>query len=136
MLLALGVAIAIWHAFRTRTILAIVRPPKRPHTATATVAKPAPQEIALVQLLGERRCLAEAMYYEARGEGIEGEMAVAEVVFHRLRNRAYPGTICGVVFEGAQSKGPPVQLRLQRRHGPRQGGRMPGAMPAFWPPRS
>ena len=61
------------------------------------------------------------MYYEARGEGVTGQMAVAEVVFHRMRSRAYPSTICGVVFEGAQEKrGLPVQLRLQRRYGPHQ----------------
>ena len=44
------------------------------------------------------------MYYEARGEGVTGQMAVAEVVFHRMRSRNYPSTICGVVFEGAQEK--------------------------------
>jgi len=67
-------------------------------------AKPAPSEIAMAQLLAERECLAEAMYYEARSEGVVGQKAVAEVVFHRMRNRNYPGTICGVVFEGSQLK--------------------------------
>lgn len=68
------------------------------------VAKPSPSEIAMAQLLADRHCLAEAMYYEARGEGVEGQMAVAEVVFHRMRSSAYPSTICGVVFQGAQEK--------------------------------
>ena len=67
-------------------------------------AKPAPSEVAMAQLLAERRCLTQVMYYEARGEGVRGEMAVAEVVFHRMRSRAYPSTICNVVFEGAQEK--------------------------------
>lgn len=67
-------------------------------------AKPAPAEIAMAQLLAERRCLAQAMYYEARSEGVVGQKAVAEVVFHRMRNRNYPGTICGVVFEGSHLK--------------------------------
>jgi spore germination cell wall hydrolase CwlJ-like protein len=67
-------------------------------------AKPAPSEIAMAQLLAERRCLAQAMYYEARSEGIVGQKAVAEVVFHRMRNRNYPSTICGVVFEGSELK--------------------------------
>lgn len=70
----------------------------------AVAAKPAPSEIAMAQLLAERQCLAEVMYYEARGEGLEGQMAVAEVVFHRMRSGAYPGSICGVVFEGGQEK--------------------------------
>lgn len=74
-------------------------------TKLQTVAvKPAPSEVAMAQLLAERRCLAQAMYYEARGEGVRGQMAVAEVVFHRMRSRIYPATICGVVFQGAQEK--------------------------------
>lgn len=67
-------------------------------------ARPAPSEVAMAQLLAERHCLAQAMYYEARGEGVRGEVAVAEVVFHRMRSRIYPATICGVVFQGAQEK--------------------------------
>lgn len=50
----------------------------------------------------ERRCLAEAIYYEARSEGFYGQIAVAEVVLNRVRHRAYPGTVCGVVFEGSE----------------------------------
>lgn len=70
--------------------------------AAVTAAAPAPAELARMQLLAEQRCLAQAMYYEARGEGIRGQEAVAEVVFHRLRSAGYPNTICGVVFEGAE----------------------------------
>lgn len=58
-------------------------------------------QVATAQLVVERQCLAQAMYYEARGEGVEGEKAVAEVVFHRMRSHAFPSTVCGVVFEGA-----------------------------------
>lgn len=65
------------------------------------VAAPPPAEAALVKLLKERNCLAEAVYYEARGEGEAGQKAVAEVIFHRMRNRYYPSTICGVVFQGS-----------------------------------
>jgi hypothetical protein len=52
----------------------------------------------------ETRCLAEAMYYEARGEGADGQKAVAEVVLHRTRDRHYPNTICGVVYQGAAAQ--------------------------------
>src|SRR5215831_13618645 len=48
----------------------------------------------------EAGCLAEAMYYEARGEGVEGQEAVAEVVLERTRDGNYPRTICAVVHEG------------------------------------
>lgn len=64
-------------------------------------ADPSPMELAMVQLLKERNCLAEVMYYEARGEGLSGQKAIAEVVFQRMRTKGYPGTVCGVVFEGS-----------------------------------
>lgn len=47
----------------------------------------------------EQKCLAEAVYYEARGESVKGQVAVAQVVLNRVRNPAYPGTICGVVYQ-------------------------------------
>ncbi|HWA02472.1 MAG TPA: cell wall hydrolase [Rhizomicrobium sp.] len=62
-------------------------------------------DLAMAQLLAEHRCLSEVMYYEARGEGRAGEMAVAEVVFHRLRHGNYGHSICAVVYEGAGSHG-------------------------------
>ncbi|WP_421792415.1 cell wall hydrolase [Hyphobacterium sp.] len=50
----------------------------------------------------ELHCLAEAIYYEARGESFAGQTAVAEVVMNRVNHRVYPGTICGVVYEGSE----------------------------------
>jgi spore germination cell wall hydrolase CwlJ-like protein len=50
----------------------------------------------------EAECLAEVMYYEARGEGVDGEKAVAEVVLQRVKNLDYPKTVCGVVYDGVQ----------------------------------
>ena len=47
----------------------------------------------------EQKCLAEAVYFEARGEPVQGQAAVAQVVLNRVRNPAYPGTICGVVYQ-------------------------------------
>ncbi|HCR66389.1 MAG TPA: cell wall hydrolase, partial [Oceanicaulis sp.] len=52
----------------------------------------------------ERRCLAEAIYYEARSETLAGQMAVAEVVINRSRHRAYPNSICGVVYQGSERR--------------------------------
>lgn len=48
----------------------------------------------------EQRCLAEAIYYEARGESRRGQMAVAEVVANRVRSSLYPDTFCDVVYQG------------------------------------
>jgi spore germination cell wall hydrolase CwlJ-like protein len=50
-------------------------------------------------------CLTAAIYYEAGYEPIEGRRAVAQVVLNRLRHPAFPKTICGVVFEGADHSG-------------------------------
>lgn len=42
-------------------------------------------------------CLRKAIYFEARGEGVKGEFAVAEVVLNRVDSPLYPGSVCGVV---------------------------------------
>jgi len=50
----------------------------------------------------EQRCLAEAVYYEARSETKSGQKAVAEVVINRVKSKHYPNSICGVVYQGAE----------------------------------
>jgi N-acetylmuramoyl-L-alanine amidase len=47
----------------------------------------------------ELTCLALNVYYEARGESLDGMYAVAEVTMNRLMSRRYPQTVCGVVYE-------------------------------------
>jgi spore germination cell wall hydrolase CwlJ-like protein len=49
-------------------------------------------------------CLTAAVYYEAATEPVDGQRAVAQVVLNRVRHPAYPNTVCGVVFEGAQRR--------------------------------
>lgn len=49
-----------------------------------------------------QRCLAEAIWYEAGTESEAGQRAVAQVVLNRVAHRNYPGSVCGVVYEGAQ----------------------------------
>jgi len=62
----------------------------------AWVATPLP---ASVFKADQQRCLAAAVYFEARGEPIKGQAAVAQVVLNRVRNPSYPATICGVVYQ-------------------------------------
>lgn len=50
-------------------------------------------------------CLTQAIYYEARGESVQGQSAVAQVVLNRTRNPRYPASVCAVVFQGAQRPG-------------------------------
>ena len=47
----------------------------------------------------ELRCLAENIYFEARGEPLNGQYAVAEVTLNRVRSPYFPKTICAVVHD-------------------------------------
>jgi hypothetical protein len=47
----------------------------------------------------QMRCLAEAVYFEARSEPEAGQAAVAQVVLNRVRSGIYPTTVCGVVYQ-------------------------------------
>jgi spore germination cell wall hydrolase CwlJ-like protein len=57
-------------------------------------------------LVGEERakhekCLADAIYFEARGEPVRGQMAVAQVVMNRVFSGYYPDNVCGVVYQNS-----------------------------------
>ncbi|GAW35953.1 spore cortex-lytic enzyme precursor [Roseovarius sp. A-2] len=45
-------------------------------------------------------CLAEALYFEARGESVRGQFAVAEVIMNRVDSAAFPDSVCGVIHQG------------------------------------
>jgi len=47
------------------------------------------------------KCLSEAVYFEARGEPVRGQIAVAQVVMNRVFSGFYPTTVCGVVYQNA-----------------------------------
>lgn len=78
--------------------------------ALAAAAAPEPRALhALVEAQAaadtsgaEEHCLASAVYFEARGELLEGQLAVAEVVINRAASGRYPATLCGVVVQPAQ----------------------------------
>lgn len=50
------------------------------------------------------KCMTQAIYYEAANEPIGGKRAVAQVVLNRMRHGAYPNSVCGVVYEGANQR--------------------------------
>jgi spore germination cell wall hydrolase CwlJ-like protein len=60
------------------------------------MSKPLPEHVFTA---AEQKCLAEGIYFEARGEDVKGQAAVAQVILNRVRNPAYPATICGVVYQ-------------------------------------
>ena len=49
-------------------------------------------------------CLAEALYFEARGETVKGQFAVAEVIMNRVKSKRFPGSLCGVINQGTGKK--------------------------------
>jgi hypothetical protein len=67
-------------------------PPARAHSGFAQLIKPA-------QFARELRCLAEAVYFEARSEPEAGQAAVAQVVLNRVQSGLYPASVCGVVYQ-------------------------------------
>jgi len=50
----------------------------------------------------EQRCLAMTLYWEAKGEGEDGMIAVAAVVLNRVKHPAFPNSVCGVVHHGRE----------------------------------
>lgn len=69
----------------------------------------AAQREARYKRAADLRCLAENVYFEARGEPLEGQLAVAEVTLNRTRSRHFPHTVCEVVHE---ARWDPVRRRL------------------------
>jgi spore germination cell wall hydrolase CwlJ-like protein len=68
----------------------IARTNERPHYASL---------IDQEQIGREKKCLAEAIYFEARSEPEEGQAAVAQVVLNRVSSGLYPANVCGVVYQ-------------------------------------
>jgi hypothetical protein len=74
-----------------------------------SVADDAPNPKSPAQRLGltgtarskAEKCLTEAVYFEARGEPLRGQQAVAQVVMNRVFSGYYPNNVCGVVFQNA-----------------------------------
>lgn len=53
-------------------------------------------------LNAEAKCLATAVFFEARGEPLEGQLAVAQVILNRVASGRYAGSVCGVVYQPGQ----------------------------------
>jgi spore germination cell wall hydrolase CwlJ-like protein len=95
-----------WIAQGTVTVPSDVPAPVAPAEA------PRPQADSLQQLVGdmpidtelapELKCLAQAVYFEARGEPLDGQLAVAEVVINRATSGQYPADYCAVVTQPSQ----------------------------------
>jgi N-acetylmuramoyl-L-alanine amidase len=99
----------------TSNVAAIVAPTTVPTASVATVASDVAKEANWLQRSGwplyalvdkfsagapltdEANCIAVAVYHEARGESLEGQLAVAKVIMNRASSGKYPTSWCGVV---------------------------------------
>ena len=83
-----------------------------PAPAEPIEPEPAPVRRTLAELVadhggtdtddGEHECLAGAVYFESKGESLQGQLSVAEVVLNRTRSGRFPSSICGVVKQRSQ----------------------------------
>jgi hypothetical protein len=97
----------------------VVQPlPEQAPAPVLTEAGSLPELVGMVDTAApmdeELRCLAGAVYFEARGEPLAGQLAVAQVIINRSEDRRFPRSYCGVVAQ-------PGQFSFMR------GSRMPAA---------
>ena len=89
--------------------------PATPNMAAPTGAIPlsmVPRAASLMELVSDMpvapemtddmKCLAQAVYFESRGEPVEGQLAVAQVVLNRASSGRYPADLCDVITQKAQ----------------------------------
>ncbi len=85
-------------------------PPAQTPAPVETIEKPARRSLA--ELVAEHastqtvdaqhECLAGAVYFEAKGEPLHGQLSVAEVILNRARSGRFPASACGVVKQRGQ----------------------------------
>lgn len=78
--------------------------PAAPAAAASSASVPGPvvEPASPERLSREMQCLAGAIYFEAKGESLEGQLAVGRVVVARSRSGRFPGSYCGVVYQPSQ----------------------------------
>jgi len=89
-----------------------VEPPHPVAVAAEALEERVRQATSLQQLVGDMpveeelsddmKCLAQAVYFESRGEPLAGQLAVAEVVINRSKSGYYPADYCSVITQRAQ----------------------------------
>ena len=73
----------------------VTGPGKRPKTPAERL------NLDSKQRAKSEKCMAEAVYFESRGEPKRGQIAVAQVVMNRVFSGFYPNTVCGTVYQNA-----------------------------------
>ncbi|KKW93626.1 MULTISPECIES: cell wall hydrolase [Sphingobium] len=70
---------------------------KADNLAALVDAQGAPEDVA-----GDMKCLAGAVYFESKGESLEGQLAVARVIINRAKSGRFADSLCGVVYQPGQ----------------------------------
>jgi spore germination cell wall hydrolase CwlJ-like protein len=92
----------------TALVAAYIHAAPSPTAQTASLAHPT--ELTLEKIAAKQpdqaevTCLAQAIYFEARGESEEGRRAVGNVVLNRVADPHYPKSVCGVVFQNEHAR--------------------------------
>lgn len=81
---------------------AIEAPAPEAEQAPETLAELVAAQAMPATLDRETECLAASVYFEAKSEPLEGQLAVAEVVLNRARSGRFASSVCGVIFQKSQ----------------------------------
>ncbi|MGI8931387.1 MAG: cell wall hydrolase [Sphingomicrobium sp.] len=79
-----------------------VEPQEEPMTASATLAQTVAKLRSTQVASRELECLAGAIYFEAKSESLQGQLAVGHVIANRAKSGRFPSSYCGVVFQRSQ----------------------------------
>ncbi|MBL4750808.1 MAG: cell wall hydrolase [Amylibacter sp.] len=96
-------AVLSGNATSQRKIWNFARKPRKSFTTTRISTMKQINAMPRARGNSEWRCLSEALYFEARGENLQGQFAVAEVILNRRDSKKFPSSVCGVVTQGTKS---------------------------------
>lgn len=80
----------------------IAQPDEAAPESAATLADMVASQSDVEDLPGDLKCLAGAIYFEAKGESLAGQLAVGRVVVNRSKSGRFPDSYCGVVYQPSQ----------------------------------
>lgn len=87
-----------------RVMASLGKNTRQPDTAPVKLTLSKLQDLPRAKGNAEWKCLSEALYFEARGESLVGQLAVAEVILNRVDHRKFPGSVCSVIGQGSERK--------------------------------
>ncbi|WP_108858919.1 cell wall hydrolase [Ruegeria sp. Alg231-54] len=87
-----------------RDYLGLFKPRKEPVLQQVSYSKDWLDQLPTAAGDENFKCLAEALYFEARGESVRGQFAVAEVILNRVKSSRFPSSLCGVIKQGTGKK--------------------------------